>query len=324
MRKTSKMLAAAALAAAMTVTMAAGAWADGAELNITYQYGLAYTPAVIAMDQGLIEAAYKEATGEDLTVNWTQMNNGADINTAFAAGEIDAGFLALGPIVSGISKGIGYRIFSNSSGQPHKLMTNDPEVKELKDLIGTDKQIALVTIGSLHHVLLAMALDEAGEDPHALDANLIGMKHPDGMAALENGQVCAHLTSSPYIQMEEKNEDLHEVGDMSAVWSAENSYIVGVASEELHDENPEIYQALCDGIKAAMDYINENPEETAAFTAELDGNSVEDELEYLNDGNYAPEVKGIGRFAKFMEEAQFLDGEAPAYEDMVFDNVVGD
>ena len=124
--------------------------------------------------------------------------------------------------------------------------------------------------------------------------------------------------------MEEKNEYLHDVGDMSSVWSAENSYIVGVASEELHDENPEIYQALCDGIKAAMDYINENPEETAAFTAELDGNSVEDELEYLNDGNYAPEVKGIGRFAEFMEEAQFLDGEAPAFEDMVFDNVAGD
>ena len=119
-----------------------------------------------------------------------------------------------------------------------------------------------------------MALDEAGEDPHALDANLIGMKHPDGMAALENGQIAAHLTSSPYIQMERKNEELHEVGDMSAVWSAENSYIVGVASEELHDENPEIYQALCDGIKAAMDYINENPEETAEFTAELDGNTV--------------------------------------------------
>lgn len=128
MKKSIKMLTAAALAAAMTATMAVSAFADGAELNITYQYGLAYTPAVIAMDQGLIEAAYKEATGEDLTVNWTQMNNGSDINTAFAAGEIDAGFLALGPVVSGVSKGIGYKIFSNSSGQPHALMTNDPDV----------------------------------------------------------------------------------------------------------------------------------------------------------------------------------------------------
>ena len=134
MKKSIKMLTAAALAAAMTATMAVSAFADGAELNITYQYGLAYTPAVIAMDQGLIEAAYKEATGEDLTVNWTQMNNGSDINTAFAAGEIDAGFLALGPIVSGFSKGIGYKIFSNSSGQPHALMTNDPEVKEHQQL----------------------------------------------------------------------------------------------------------------------------------------------------------------------------------------------
>ena len=45
---------------------------------------------------------------------------------------------------------------------------------------------------------------------------------------------------------------------------------------------------------------------------------------WMKDGNYHPEVKGIGRFAKFMEEAEFLDGEAPAFEDMVFDNVAGD
>ncbi len=313
-----------AFTAVITAAAAFPAMAENAELNITYQYGLAYTPAVIAMDQGLIEEAYEEATGEELTVNWTQMNSGSDINTAFAAGEIDAGFLALGPIVSGISKDIGYKIFSNSSGQPHAMVTNDPDVKEISDLIGTDKQIGLVTIGSLHHVLVAMALDAAGEDPHALDANLIGIKHPDGLTSVINGQICCHVTSSPYTQMEQANEDLHVVPGVSDVWPVENSYIVGVASEQLHDEEPEIYQALCDGISDAMDYINENPEETAEFTAELDGNSVEDELTYLQDGNYHPEVKGIGEFAEFMEKSEFLDGEAPAFEDMVFDNVTGD
>ena len=169
------------------------------ELNIAYQYGLAYAPLVVAMENNLIEKAYKELTGKEITVTWHQMSSGADINTGIASGSLNVGFMGVGPAVAGISKNIGYKIFTNLSGQEHSLMTNDETIKSLEDLVGSEKQIALVNIGSIQHIILAKALSDNGLDPHSLDSNIVVMKHPDGLTALESGSIALHLTSSPYI-----------------------------------------------------------------------------------------------------------------------------
>lgn len=298
--------------------------AEAVTLNLAYQYGLAYAPLVIVQEQKLIENAYEEATGKKVTVTWNQMSSGADINTGISGGSLDAGFMGVGPAVTGVMKGVGYKIFTNLSGQEHGLMTNDESIQSFDDLIGSSKQIALVNIGSIQHVLLALALENAGYDPHALDANIVAMAHPDGMAALESGNVACHLTSSPYIFKEREEANLHEIKDVSEAWGAEESFIVGVASEKIHDENPELYQALCDAIKKAVDFMNDSPEEAAKLTCEFDGNSEEEELAYIEKSNYTIETKGVFELASFMAKTEFIETAPGSYEDLVFDNVSGD
>ncbi len=301
--------------------------ADDAEevtLNLAYQYGLAYAPLVIVQEQKLIENAYEEATGKKVTVTWNQMSSGADINTGISGGSLDAGFMGVGPAVTGVTKGVGYKIFTNLSGQEHGIMTNDESIQSFDDLIGSSKQIALVNIGSFQHIILALALETPGYPPHAMDANIVAMAHPDGMAALESGNVACHLTSSPYIFKEREETNLHEIKDVSDAWGVEGSFIVGVASEKIHDENPELYQALCDAIKEAIDYMNDSPEEAAKLTCEFDGNSVEDELAYIEKSNYTIETKGLFELASFMARTEFIETAPGSYEDLVFDNVSGD
>lgn len=298
--------------------------AEAVTLNLAYQYGLAYAPLVIVQEQDLIENAYEEATGKKVTVTWNQMSSGADINTGISGGSLDAGFMGVGPAVTGVMKGVGYKVFTNLSGQEHGLMTNDESIQSFDDLIGSSKQIALVNIGSIQHVLLALALENAGHDPHALDANIVAMAHPDGMAALESGNVACHLTSSPYIFKEREEENLHEIKDVADAWGAESSFIVGVASERIHDENPELYQALCDAVEKAVDFMNDSPEEAAKITCEFDGNSAEDELAYIQKSNYTIETKGLFELASFMAKTEFIETAPGSYEDLVFDNVSGD
>ncbi len=297
---------------------------ENATLNIAYQYGLGHVPAVIAKEKGFIEEAYKDATGKELTINWNQMSSGADINTGIASGSLQAGFMGAGPAISGVTKDVGYKIFTNITNQEHCLMTNDESITSLGDLIGSEHQIALVNIGSIQHIILAKALYNAGYDPHALDSNLVAMAHPDGMSALESGSVACHLTSSPYIYMERANKDLHEIQEITEALTVDNTFNVGVASEELYNNNKELYQALCDGVQAAIDYINNNMEEVAKLTYELDGNSLEDELEYLQKGRYTAETSGIFELAVFMADNDFIDKKPESYSDLVFDNVTGD
>lgn len=297
---------------------------DAIELNIAYQYGLAYAPLVVAKENKLIEKAYEEATGKTVTVNWIQMNSGADINTGIASGELNVGFMGVGPAITGVTKNVGYKIFTNLSGQEHGIMVNDDSINSLNDFVESDKQIGVVNIGSIQHIMLAMALDNEGIDPHALDSNLIALKHPDGKTSLESGNIAAHVTSSPYIYMERNNDSLHEIESVKNAWTKDDSFIVGVASISLHDSNPELYKALCDGIGEAITYVEDNSEETAKLTYELDGNTIEDEVAYLKGGYYSVETKSVFRMASFMFENNFIDSDPVSYENLVFDNVVGD
>lgn len=293
-------------------------------INIAYQYGLAYAPVIIAQKNELIEKAYKEATGNDVTVVWTQMSSGADINTGIASGNVQAGFMGIAPAITGVSKKVGYKVFTGLSGQEHGMMSNDPSITSLGDLVGSDKQIALVNIGSIQHLILARALSENGYDAHALDSNIVAMKHPDGKNAVETGNVSCHLTSNPYIYMERESGDLNELPEIKASWSADNSFIVGVASETLYESDPELYKALCKAISDAIDTINADKAAAAAITCEYDGNDVENELKYMEYGSYSVKTKGLTDLASFMYENAFLDNEISGYSDLVFDNVTGD
>lgn len=296
---------------------------EKATLNIAYQYGLAYAPLIIAQQQNLIENAYKEKTGKEVEVVWNQMSSGADINTGIASGNLNVGFMGIGPAITGVSKQVGYKIFTNLSGQEHCLTVNDENIKGFDDLIDSNHQIAVVNIGSFQHMILAKALEESGYDPHALDANLIAMKHPDGMAALETKSVAGHVTTNPYIYKERENEELHEIEAVNAVYPRDNSFIVGVASEQLYADEPELYEALCKGIADAVNYINENMEEAAKVTYEYNGNTEEDELKYLQKGSYFVETKGLHDLATFMYANGFTENDPGEYTDLVFDNVKG-
>ena len=320
-----------ALGLALSIASPAGAAFAGetkaagdAKLSLAYQYGLGYAAVTIAQQEDLIEKAYKEATGADLTITWNQMSSGADINTAIASGDIDAGFMGVGPAISGISKELGYKIFTNLCGQEQGMMTADESIQNFDDLIGSDHQIALVNLGSIQHIMLAMALDAQGYDPHALDSNIVAMKHPDGMAALLSGTVAAHLTSSPYIFQEQADDTLHAVGEIDKTYPVDRTFLLGIASESIREENPALYDALVEGIKEGTDLINENVDEAAAITSEFDGNSVEDEVEYLKKGSYSVDTSGVTDIARFMFENQFIDTDPGTYEDLVFDNVQGD
>ena len=295
------------------------ALAEDAHLTIAYQYGLAYAPVAVAQTEKFIENAYDGA----LEVEWVQMSSGADINTGVMSGSVDVGFMGVGPAITGISKNVGYKIFTNLSGQEHGLMSNDDSINTLEDIVGSENQVALVNIGSIQHIILAKCLSDNGYDAHALDANLVAMKHPDGMNALMTGSLPLHLTTNPYIFRERETEGLHEIEALKAAWPKENSFIVGVAAIDLHDNRPELYKALCDGLTEAIDYVNGNLEATAALTSQYDGNSVEDEIRYLGMGSYSAETQGIEDMARFMYDNAFIEADPGAYADLVFDNVKG-
>ncbi len=292
---------------------------DAATLTIAYQYGMAYSPLLIMKEQQLIE---KYAPGT--TVEWTVLNSGSAINEGIASGSVDVGAMGVGPAITGVMRGIPYRIFSAVSSQPQGLMTSLPDVMSLAD-ITADQKIALVNIGSIQHILLAMAAKAELGDAHALDNNIVAMAHPDGMAALLSGSVSYQLTTSPYIFKELNEPGIRMLDSISNVWPDGNTFIVAVAAQDLYDNHRSQYDAVVKALQEACAYIENNPEEVAALLCENEGVDEATMLSWLQDPacGYATETVGVLSMAQFMAENGFLDVAPESFSDLAFENVLG-
>ena len=295
---------------------------DVAKLTIVQQYGMAYAPLKVIQEKGLIEANYD---GE-VEVNFQTLNSGASINDAFVAGDVDVGLMGVAPAITGsLNEGVPYKICTNVSAQPHRLMTNDPSIKTLKD-IGEKDQIALVNIGSIQHILLAMAAKEQLGDAHALDNNIAAMAHPDGMTALLNGSVKCQLTTSPFVFKEAEVDGISEVEAIESVWPEGNSFIVAVASTDLHDNNPELYEAVLAAFNDAIAFMNDEPEAAAEMLCVDEDVDAATYLEWLSDPacSYSTNLTGVSTMAKFMTDEGFLEGvEFNDISQLVYEGVEG-
>ena len=295
---------------------------DVAKLTIVQQYGMAYAPLKVIQEKGLIEANYDG----DVEVNFQTLNSGASINDAFVAGDVDVGLMGVAPAITGsLNEGVPYKICTNVSAQPHRLMTNDPSIKTLKD-IGEQDQIALVNIGSIQHILLAMAAKEQLGDAHALDNNIAAMAHPDGMTALLNGSVKCQLTTSPFVFKEAAEDGISEVEAIESVWPEGNSFIVAVASTDLHDNNPELYEAVLAAFNDAIAFMNDEPEAAAEMLCVDEDVDAATYLEWLSDPacSYSTNLTGVSTMAKFMTDEGFLEGvEFNDISQLVYEGVEG-
>ena len=292
--------------------------AGESKLTIAYQGGIGYAPVHIIEVQKLIEKYYDG----DINVSFIKLDSGAAINEGIIGGTIDIGCMGLAPAITGVSRGIPYKLISNLCSQSHGLMTNDPEIKSLTDITIDDK-IALVSTGSFQHILLSMTAEKVLGDPHALDNNIQNMSHAEGMAALESGTVKLHLTSSPFIYQERENEKFTELVELSQVWPGGNSFLVAMASTKLAD-NPALFEAVTKAFDEAITFINENPEETAEIESEYLALDLETVKGYLAqpDSQFFSETRGAQDMSEFMVRAGFID-DGITMDQFLFDGVSG-
>lgn len=274
-------------------------------LTIAYQGGIGYAPVHIMEVKNLIQENYD---GE-VTVNFVKLDSGAAINEGIIGGTIDIGCMGLAPAVSGVAAGIPYKVISNLCSQSHGLMSNDSDITKLSDITSEDK-IALVSTGSIQHLLLAMASEKALGDAHALDNNIQSMSHAEGMASLESGTVNLHLTSSPFIYQERESGKYTELSEISEVWPSGNSFLVAMASTSLENDS-ELFDAVSKAFAQAIEFINTNPAETAQIESEylaLDLDTVTGYLEQ-EDCQFFPELRGADTMMQFMYRAGFIEKE---------------
>jgi len=201
----------AAAAATTAATYASTARAQATppiKIRVGYQFGLVYAPILLMKELGTIKRYDPGAV-----IEFSRVATGGVIRDQFIASQLDIGVLGPPPFLIGWQH-LDWKYVVGTGIFPFKLVTWREDIKTLHDFKPDDK-IALPGLGSLQHILLAMAAEKQLGNPRALDRNIITLPHPDATASIlsKNPNVVAHFANIPFLFRELDAPFVHVVLD---------------------------------------------------------------------------------------------------------------
>lgn len=222
-----------------------------------------------------VAQAQKQYEAQGIHVETSSFNNGGDLMTAMASGDIDVGYVGVTPALASISKGIPIKIVSGAQMEGSAIVvSNNSNIKSVSDLKG--KKVATPGEASIQYMLLEYALDK--ENINISEVNPNSMKVAQMNDALKTGSLDAIVTYEPYASIA-TSSGYGKLLENSSEIIPEHPCCVVVASDSFIKEHPNELKSILNIHENATKYINEHPEEAAKLlpsdivpNATLEGN----------------------------------------------------
>ena len=201
---------------------------------------------------------------EGLTVELTQFNNGGDLMTAMASGDIDIGYAGITPVMSSISQGVPVKVVSGAQIEGSALVAGkNSGINSVADLKG--KKVATPGEATIQHMLLTSALTQAGVKTS--DVEFTTMKAAQMTDALKAGQVDAMIIWEPYASIAEKNGDGKLIETSAEIIPGHPCCCVAAREDFIKNHADTLKKVLAIHEKATK-FTNENPADAAACLPE--------------------------------------------------------
>ncbi len=195
-----------------------------------------------------------------LEVELHEYNNGGDLMSAMASGDLDVGYVGITPVIYSISKGVPVKIVAGAQNEGSGLLSHDSSVKSISDLKG--KTIATPGEASVQSVLLKYDLKKNGLN--TTDIESPAMKVSSMNDALRTEGIDAMLTYEPYVTISK------DINNQTLVESSEDILpdhpcCVVVMNEKFLSKHTDKARKILDIHKKATDKIKADPEEMVQY-----------------------------------------------------------
>jgi len=274
-------------------------------------------PLFIMYELNLIELYAPSVTLELIT-----FESATAINEGFIAGIIDVGALGVTNILTGLDRGVPYRISSGMASSSFGLQTNDLSIQSLSD-IRPEHRIALPTLTGNAAILFFMASEQILGDPFALRDQIVVMSNSNAeLALMNNAGIDLHFAGlAPTIRQ-------NEAGFPTILRSHEleggnYSQTLSVATIDFFEEQPGLYEAFILALGHAIDLINNMDARVIELIAREENLPAELIIEYLETGVlvYSMYVYNIELVADFAYELGQINNRMHSLEEVSFPNV---
>lgn len=191
---------------------------------------------------------------KNITVKLVQFNNGGDLMTAMASGEVDVGYVGIAPVLSSVEKGVPVKVISSAQTEGSGIIvTKESNITSAADLKG--KSIATPYEASIQYVLLSYYLKQ--NNLSTSDLNVSAMKVPSMNDALKTKQIDGIITFQPYVSIA-ANDSGNVVLENSSGILPKHPCCVVVASDDFiknHEKETKDIVAIHEN---ATKFINDN------------------------------------------------------------------
>ncbi|HTX92066.1 MAG TPA: ABC transporter substrate-binding protein, partial [Anaerolineales bacterium] len=192
---------------------------------------------------------------------------GPELAHAVAQGRILIGEMGLPPFLKGFSQGLPARVVGSSVIQQlDHFLVGRPEIEKMADLKG--KKIGILSCGSCDDYFIRAMLRASSIDPDR-DVELIPLGNAYGrLETFESGKVDAGFLVEPFVAL---GEDRGCVKVLATVKDYFPRYQWGIilAHTRLLEEEPGLVRRAMSAFRLSCRTIKENPEEAAAFGAQV-------------------------------------------------------
>ena len=183
-----------------------------------------------------------------------QFNNGGDLMTAMASGDVDVGYVGIAPVLSSVSSGVPVKVISAAQIEGSGIIVSkDSNINAAKDLAG--KTVATPGEASIQHVLLSAYLKANGMSLN--DINESAMKVPSINDAIKTGNLPAAITFQPYVSLGEADANIDILANSSEIMPNHPCCVV-VASDDFIKNHENTTKDIVAIHKEATDFINKN------------------------------------------------------------------
>ncbi|MBF8727722.1 taurine ABC transporter substrate-binding protein [Pseudomonas putida] len=264
-----------------TLALAGASWiAQASDLTVAYQTTV--DPAKVAQVDGDYEAATKAS------IDWRKFDNGADVITAVASGDVQIGYLGSSPLAAAATRKLPIETFliATQIGAGEALVVRDA-IKTPQDLVG--KKVAVPFVSTGHYSLLA-ALKHWNIDPAKVQ--ILNLAPPAIIAAWKRGDIDATYVWDPALGVaKESGKVLITSGELAKAGAP--TFDAWIVRKDFASKHPDVVRAFAQvTLEAYADYRKDPQawlanQDNVAKLAKLSGAKTSD-IPVLLQGNVYP------------------------------------
>jgi NitT/TauT family transport system substrate-binding protein len=274
------------------------------------QSDLHHLPAFVALEKGFFAAE-----GLDVAVGGI-FRAGPEEMSAFAAEELDVGYVGLAPAATAALNGVAdITILSQVNIEGSAVVCRPDACSTLAQLRG--KTVVIPGHATMQDCLIQKGLLSAGLTPR--DLRLMVLKPPEMLQAMTAKNIDCYIAWEPYPAQAVSTGAGEIVARSSELWK-EHPCCVLIASGSFARTRPEDTAKIIRAHRRACQFIAEHPEDALAIAVRYTGMSHDTIKEAMAHMRYSPDIdkEKAGEFAGFLSELNYLSPDRGQHRQLVF------